>query len=174
LSDEEVEKEAQRLLLELADIGKYERRTTYVSCWHENEAESEAFWRLYCPPPSAGIAIQTTFFALNASFENDLAVEVGRVRYVDFRSRFAGVNNAIFRKRLTLNHEKEVRAVIRVDGNSEKLGITRPVELSSLLGAVVVSPFAPPWFEAVLREVMARFGVNAPIRPSELLLEPFF
>ena len=174
LSEEDVEAEAQRLLHELGDAGEHDIRMTYVSCWHENEGESEALWRLYCPPQSAGIAIQTTFSALNSSLGDDPNVQIGRVRYVDFRSRFAGVNDAIFRKRQSLSHEKEVRAVIRYVGGTEELGIARPVELCCLLKAVVVSPFAPLWFEAVLCEAMARFAVSAPIRPSELLLEPFF
>ena len=162
LSDDEVEKEARRLLHELAEIGELDRRTFYVSCWHESEVESEALWRLYCPPPSSGIAIRTTASALNASLGDDPEIEIARVSYVDFRSGFAGVNDAIFRKRRSLSHEKEVRAVIRLHAESPEQGMNRPANLSLLLKAIVVSPFAPSWFEATLREVMTRFGVNAP------------
>jgi hypothetical protein len=174
LSEEEVDKEAQRLLDELGSIGKYDLRTTYVSCWHEAEVESEALWRLYCPPQSAGIAIRTTFSALTASLEDDPSISIGRVRYIDFRKSFADVNDAIFRKRQSLSHEKEVRAVIRVLKAGRGRGIRRPVELAHLLKTVVMSPFGPPWLEAVLWETMNRFGVNAPIVASELILEPFF
>jgi hypothetical protein len=69
LSNEEIEREANRLLSELKQAGEYELRQTYVSCWHENEVESEALWRLYCPPPSAGVAISTNYRRLNDSLE---------------------------------------------------------------------------------------------------------
>lgn len=174
LSEEEVEKEAQRLLGELGSSGEHDRRTTYVSCWHESEVESEALWRLYCPPQSAGIAIRTTFSALNRSLGDDPSVRIGRVRYIDFRNSFAGVNDAIFRKRKSLSHETEVRAVIRHFEAGEDLGMQRSVELSQLLKTIVLSPFAPPRFEAVLRETMSRFGVDAETATSELILEPFF
>ena len=42
---------------------------SYVSCWHANEAESEAMWRLYCAT-DAGVALQTTYERLDASLPN--------------------------------------------------------------------------------------------------------
>jgi hypothetical protein len=71
LSNEDIRAEAEKLLRQLAESGIQDIRTSYVSCWHENEAESEALWRLYCPPPSAGIAIRTTFEALKISLGDD-------------------------------------------------------------------------------------------------------
>jgi hypothetical protein len=43
-TDEEINAEASRLLHEMELGGAYEQKTIYVSCWHENDAESEAFW----------------------------------------------------------------------------------------------------------------------------------
>jgi hypothetical protein len=57
---EQVEQEAARLLEDIRQIGEQDRRRTFVSCWHANGVESEALWRLYCPPPTMGVAIQTT------------------------------------------------------------------------------------------------------------------
>src|SRR4051794_3172724 len=42
------------------------RRMAYVSCWHMNNSESEAMWRLYCPT-NAGVALQTTYERLDRS-----------------------------------------------------------------------------------------------------------
>jgi len=61
LSDVEIETETQRLYREITAIGVREVKQTYVTCWHENTGESEALWRLYSPPPSAGVAIYTEF-----------------------------------------------------------------------------------------------------------------
>ena len=173
-TDEEVELQAQRLLREMADSGQTELRTTYVSCWHESNVESEALWRLYCPPPSPGIAIRTTYSALNMSLGDDPDISIGRVRYIDFQKGFAGVSGAIFRKRESLSHEREVRAVIHDFSDRDTLGKLRPIDLGQLIVAVIVSPFAPTWFDAILRETMSRFGVAVCTVSSELLLEPFF
>ncbi len=105
-ADDEVEGEAQRLLKEVATGGQRALRTTYVSCWHEADVESEALWRLYCPPPAPGLAVRTTYAALNESLGDDPNIAIGRVRYVDFRKGFAGINDAFFCKRQSLSHEE--------------------------------------------------------------------
>jgi hypothetical protein len=174
LSHEEVQQHAEKLLEELEAAGRLQLRTTFLSCWHESKTESEALWRLYCPPPSAGIAIRATYGALNESLGDNPDIAIGRVQYVDFRKNFAGVNDAIFRKRHSLSHEKEVRAVIRDHGHQEKTGIHRPIELNVLIDQVVISPFASDWFEFVVRDVMSKFEVSIDIVSSELILEPFY
>jgi hypothetical protein len=67
-----------------------------------------------------------------------------------------------------------VRGVIRRYDGLEEYGILMPVDLSILISTVVMSPFSPPWFEGVLRETMAHFGVQAPATRSEITGEPFF
>jgi hypothetical protein len=173
-TQDEIEAEASRLLNQLELGGSNELRTTYVSCWHENEAESEALWRLYCPPSSVGVAIRTTFGDLKLAFDEDLSVEIGRVKYLDFQTQFAGVNDSIFRKRKSLQHEQEVRAVIRDRTESKSLGISRPVNLAALANEVVISPFAPAWIESVFGDLLQRYAVSLPVKPSDLLSEPFF
>jgi hypothetical protein len=170
----EIEAEASHLLKQLELGGSIELRTTYVSCWHENEVESEALWRLYCPPNSVGIAIRTTCGDLKLAFDEDLSVEIGRVEYVDFRTEFAGVNDSIFRKRKSLQHEQEVRAVVRDRSENKSLGISRPVNLTALAKEVVISPFAPVWIESILGDLLQRYAVSLPVRVSDLLSEPFF
>jgi hypothetical protein len=144
-TDEEIKAEVGRLLEELELGGHAELRTTYVSCWHENENESEALWRLYCPPTTTGVAVRTTFGDLKLAFNDDLSVKLGRVKYVDFRSQFVGINDSVFRKRKSLQHEQEVRVVIRDRSENETLGLARPVDLDKLIKEVVISPFAPAW-----------------------------
>lgn len=55
MSDSEIEARAKDLLNQLASLNMLALRTTYVSCWHENESESEALWRLYCPLPTTAL-----------------------------------------------------------------------------------------------------------------------
>jgi hypothetical protein len=173
-SDEEVEAEAKRLVLQLEASAKAQLQSTYVSCWHENESESEALWRLYCPPPTAGVAVRTTFGDLEGVFSDDPSVSIGRVKYIDFRTEFVRVDEAIFRKRQTLSHEQEVRAVIYKYERQEDVGLNRQIKLSVLIKEVVVSPFSPAWLESILSDLMRRYDVQLPIRASELLIQPFF
>ena len=49
-SPEEVQARAEALLKELETRGQRDLHVNFVSCWHENKTESEALWRLYCPP----------------------------------------------------------------------------------------------------------------------------
>ena len=174
ISPEKLQSEAERLLKEMEALSLRQLQTSYLSCWHENETESEALWRLYCPPPSVGVAVHASFGSLNVSLGDDPAVAIGRVKYIDFRKEFAGPNDAIFRKRHSLSHEREVRAVISSRENDDALGIHRPVDLNLLIHQIVISPFASGWFEALLKETMAKFGVEIEVITSELMLEPFY
>lgn len=173
-TDEAIKAEVGRLLEELELGGHTELRTTYVSCWHENENESEALWRLYCPPTTAGVAVRTTFGDLKLAFDDDLSVTLGRVKYVDFRSQFVGINDSVFRKRKSLQHEQEVRVVICDRSENETLGLARPVDLDKVIKEVVISPFAPAWIGSIVGDLLLRYAVSVPTRSSELLVEPFF
>ena len=53
---------------EMSKIHMKARHCTYISCWHMNEFESEAMWKLYCPN-NQGVALQTTYRKLKESFQ---------------------------------------------------------------------------------------------------------
>lgn len=176
LPTDKIEAEAERLFNDFERMGEAEVKHTFVSCWYNNDIESEALWRLYCPPNSAGVAIRTDLSSLKRSLDDDYRIKYGHVQYVDFRERFAGTYDRIFWKRKSLSHEAEVRAVIQKDwySKSDDSGIVLPADLQCLIREVVVSPFAPSWFEDVLKETMAKYGLEARIRLSELAAQPFF
>jgi hypothetical protein len=174
LSTAHVEQEAARLLGEFSTLGERDRRRTFVSCWHTNTGESEALWRLYCPPPMMGVAIRTTARLLIDALGDDPQIKLGRVQYVDFRNAFAGFHDRIYWKRKSLSHEAEVRAVVQRFDAQEDLGLVMPVDVQKLLLSVVPSPFAPGWFTSLVGATMRRFNVASMVAQSELLAEPFF
>jgi hypothetical protein len=170
-----VEKEAARLLRDISLIAERERQRSFVSCWHANENESEALWRLYCSPPMPGVAIGTTSADLVDALGDDPQIRLGHVQYVDFRHGFADFHDRIFWKRKSLSHEAEVRAVILKRQLSEPpTGLFMQTDLRKLLRSVVPSPFAPGWFPSVLEATMRRYRIDAPVQASELLSQPFF
>lgn len=138
VSPERIEEEAERLYRDFEVVGKREIRNTFVSCWHANEGESEALWRLYCPPPIPGIAIRTEFGALDRALDDSFFIKFGYVQYVNFAETFAGTYDRIFWKRASLSHEAEVRGVIATDwqNKSDAPGFLVPLALSLAIDAV--------------------------------------
>ncbi len=63
----------------------YMRQLTAVNCWHLNQHESVAMWKLYIYKHQ-GIAIRSNVSKLIASFPDDknVLIHVGVVNYIDF------------------------------------------------------------------------------------------
>ncbi len=173
MSDELIEKDARRLLGDLSRAA-LEARTRLVSCWHANDGESEALWRLYSPPNTIGVAVQTTVDALWNVLADHPSGVVGRIHYLNYSQTFASLNDRIFFKRKSLGHESEVRAVLPNNRETPIRGQLVACDLKNLIFRVVVSPFSPNWFSDVLRETIARYGYDLPVQTSELLEQPFF
>lgn len=174
-SDAEIEAEALKLYKNVEENSAREITEQYVNCWHSSDVESEALWRLYCPPPAPGVCIKTTFGALDRALQSEEEIRFGHVQYIDFRKHFAGTYDRIFWKRKSLSHEAEVRAVINQEPDfSEEKGLRVPANLEAFIEAIIVSPFSPQWFENVLKRTLERFGVNVPVIASELSMEPFY
>lgn len=175
-TEKEVEEGIVRLYEDFKTLGKEELQRTFVTCWHANDSESEALWRLYCPPGTTGIAIRTHFKNIKNSINGDELVKFGFVQYIDFKKQFAGTYDRIFWKRISLKHEQEIRgvAISPMHESVERSGISISVNLSTLIEEVVVSPFSPDWFTQTLKATMKQFGLKVPISSSELLDQPFF
>lgn len=172
-TDDEVEAEAQRLLRDLESGGESSRSRTFISCWHESSHESAAMWRLYSSFLPNAVAIKTTFDALYKSLGRNPEIRIGRVRYIDLGSQFAGINDAYWRKRKSFEHEREVRAVLmaHLGGDTGKLV---PCDTDVLIKGVYVSPEAPDWFASLVKDVNRKFNVGVDVSDSEFNEEPFF
>lgn len=174
LSQEHIDSEANRLLSAFKEqsVGT---RSMLLSCWHANTGEAEALWRIYCPPSTAGVVIQSTVGRLWDASARGRGAVVGRVHYLDFRRSFSadGIYRLFF-KRMSLSHESEIRILLDNDIGSDAPGKILNCDLDALIQQVIVSPFAPPWFTNVVAGVVERFGYHFETRRSELLDEPFY
>ena len=173
LADEEVEQLANKLLGDLESAGEASRKETFVNCWHENEHESEAMWRLYSSFIENAIAVRTTYEGLYTALGRDPSISIGRVQYIDLKEHFAGVNDAFWRKRKSFEHEREVRALLVAPGCRD-LGKVVACDLDTLIEQVSVSPRAPAWFVNLVNDVNEKYGVRVKVSSSELTEEPFF
>jgi len=106
----------------------FERLFVYLNCWHMNDVESAALWRLYSENKYETIAIQTTFGKLKSEIENkwsrDGGPHITKVKY-DIENAgepignppegrlFSALSRAnIIYKRKSFEHEQELRAFI--------------------------------------------------------------
>lgn len=132
------------------------RQSTFVSCWHVNEHESEAMWHLY-GGSGGGIAIQTTYSKLVESIELQHDVYIGLVRYIDYSTGILSDVNGftpVMHKRASFAHEREVRFVWYWGSvpypDQTPSHLTMPWDLESYIEKVYVDPNAPTYyFEAV-------------------------
>lgn len=173
LSEEVIEKNAQRLLKEMEMGGEANKKITFINCWHESEQESEAMWRLYSSFLPNAVAIRTSYKRLYESLGRDPSINIGRVKYVDLNKNYAGPNDAFWRKRKSFEHEREVRALL-TDMKCEREGKLIPCDLDLLIEDVFVSPQAPEWFIHLVNDINEKFSIKMKVRKSELIEEPFF
>jgi hypothetical protein len=153
-----------------------------INCWHESPHESEAMWRLYSRETD-GIAIKTNFGSLRQSFTTSQFIRLGRINYIDYKTRFSGsgtMERPFFFKRKSFEHEREVRAVI-LDLDDENIQNFSPrydvgnyyeVDISILIHEVVVAPYAQDWFLELVQSVADRYKLKAPVVKSRLAEPP--
>jgi len=119
-----------------------------VSCWHINDYENEALWKIYTNQ-GQGIAIETTADKLEKSLTFHRKIIFDKVRYEDFgvapiekgHSHYSG-----FIKRKAFDYEKEFRAMVLLDEKDYKKGCFVEVKLDILIEKIHISPLMPKYF----------------------------
>lgn len=172
-STEEVDRQAKELLAHLTENGAMDKKSTFISCWHENERESEAMWRLYSSFLPNAIAIKTSYERLYTSLGKNPEIMIGRVKYIDYRDSFSDINSSFWRKRKSFEHEKEVRAMM-IDHKDSGVGKSVECNLETLIEEVLISPTSPQWFYELVSDINKKFELNVPVKKSELLELPFY
>lgn len=155
------------------------RSRTFVSCWHRNRAESEAFWKLY----GDTIAITTLAKRLVTAFSSAHIYDVKYITYSRDGFPVPGTLYPYFHKQTAYSHENEVRAVYDFDDlpaeaqdqarRSPGQGVHFPVDLAGLVTGIYV---APGWSSRLGSiETLARdHGLRCPVRQSHLAEPPPF
>lgn len=156
----------------------------FVSCWHLNEHESAAMWKLYSAS-GYSVAIRTKYSTL--AKELPVVANLGLVKYIDYDADFMPYGNSlhtIMHKRRSFEHEREVRAVVwelnckevapyLLKGATE-WGLEVPVEPEHLIEMVLVSPFAPPWFYGVVRAATEKVCPSLVVAGSSMSRSPLY
>ena len=175
LTSEYIQENAERLLREMSEMNKTRRSRLYVNCWHKNTMESEAMWTLYVKDLSQGIAIQTTYDRLYNAIGRENMPVIGEVNYIDYAQGTVYMQDVEWYKRKSFEHENEVRIIQeRHDVSQTCLGISLPVNLDTLIENIYVSPLAQSWFEDLANDILAKYGINKKVIPSQLNREVFY
>jgi hypothetical protein len=138
-----------------------------VNCWHLNESESMAMWKLYLSS-NEGVAVQTTYARLRDCFHlTDERVNIGLVGYIDYeKDSFSTVNmdHLYVHKRKSFEYEHEIRCLIRrypdhwTDAPLIDQGVAVAVNLDVLIENIYVAPASPPWFFDIVNSTILKFG----------------
>lgn len=160
------------------------RKYTCISCWHANEFESDAMWKLYSQSNEA-IAIQSSFGRLKKSFDDESKnVYIGKVNYIDYDKECINESclyNFVLNKRKSFIHEQEVRAVVGLADFTQikrpncdlketppDFGVNINVNLEELVEKIYISPLAPKWFADLVKKVIKRYGYDFEVNYSKL------
>ncbi|WP_394836288.1 DUF2971 domain-containing protein [Pendulispora rubella] len=143
----------------------------FVSCWHANEHESAAMWRIYLNGEE-GIAVRSTVSRLRSVLSQATdTFYLGIVRYLDYQKERVPEGDELhpfFCKRKSFDYEREVRALWRAGDRSDEVGRYVAAQLDALIEEVVVSPTAERWFEDLVRSVTEKYGLSLPIVSSSM------
>lgn len=156
----------------------------FVNCWHMNDHESAAMWRLYAKSDEA--IIQSTFQRLATSLPPQ--VYAGLVQYRDYERDFipaGNLFNSIMTKRMSFAHEREIRAVAwsrlsselggdDIRRNATAHGVPIHIDVKNLIEAIYVSPVAATWFGDVVKNILSAYSVEIEVKQSSLSETPIF
>jgi hypothetical protein len=155
------------------------REYFYASCWHGNDEESDAMWKVYTK--AEGLAIRTTYKSLVSSLTGAKeSFVVGNVRYGELPPGHTMLQ-ACMTKRTPFEHEQEVR-VIWHDERSEQSGASGdalPIctgvtcDFGKLIERVYIGPRASQWFMDAINDLLDKYGLeNVRAIPSDLSRKP--
>ncbi len=148
----------------------------YVNCWHVSAVESAAMWEVY-RGRGFGVAIRTTWSRLAESLNTQdvPAVWGERVRYVDYNVDgpvWGNVYNALFVKREAFAFEHEARLLVQSVEDDGPDGLEVHVDIPTLIGQVLVSPYEPEWVATLIAEITSDLWPEVSVVSSVLLQPP--
>jgi hypothetical protein len=196
------EKTANAFQIGFAQFFQWQKQWTYVNCWHMNEFESAAMWRLYARSEEA-ICIQSTYQCLRESLDKAPCREgdgvfLGTVEYIDYDGECVPDDwplRHVVHKRRSFAHEQELRAIVwrcpefpdratinippdtskeDYPENLPKDGIWIKLDLERLVENIYVAPASPKWFHHLVEKVVNRYGLHKPVRQSLLDASPIY
>ncbi|MCY1356729.1 hypothetical protein D9M69_431900 [compost metagenome] len=150
-----------------------------VNCWHANDRESEAMWKIY-GDNQKGIAIKTTVENLMNSIETSERIRIGKVSYTDYENpEIADLMDSInsgfgpLIKRKSYSHENEIRAFFRPLGakvtDTEFKSHSIKIDTKILIQEILISPFSQEPYGSAVKAIAKQFNIEHKVKHSKLL-----
>lgn len=155
------------------------RNEVLISCWHANDFESEAMWQLYKGDNHQTVAISIKMVNLRNALPKP--IHIGEISYVTYEKIYPTKIRA-FKKHISYEHEKEIRAVIFPENITHKvikditveqkeIGLLiKPVE-KFLQILVYISPWSDRCFRNEVKHIVAKSDWNRGNRPNPSILK---
>jgi len=174
------------MMQKIGELHKQWPRFNAINCWHINNYESAAMWKLYLKSDE-GIAIQSTYSKLKKSLIDRETVYLGKVIYLDYDTDSIDERNLLgpfVHKRRSFAHEQEIRALVTkwpifntsIDfkQNTIEHGLKIKVDLETLVEKVFVAPGAPVWFADLIKSIIVQYGFSFEVVHSKLNENPVY
>ncbi len=165
------------------------RRNFFASCWHANDYESEAMWRLYSNYQK-GLAIQTDLITLinelpdkynNKGFK--YGIQIAEVKYIDFNNPemsffHPGFIEIYLLKRKAFNYENEIRIFTQlypdwgIGPEIEDDYILLNVNLRNIIKKIIIAPNSPSWYKKLILSILEKYGYDLEVENSSLAEKP--
>ncbi|WKV12188.1 DUF2971 domain-containing protein [Marivirga harenae] len=169
------------------------KRSFIVNCWHQNDGESDAMWRLYLKS-NEGVAIQSTVRGLKAAFESsDEEVAISKVRYLDYEKdvwydkkdypvKSYNLSSPIIHKRKAFEHERELRLFAEIQDavhddyywEDNENGKFISCDLNKLIHKIILPPTSGGDVKRKVEEILGSNGKTSIIEKSSLLKPPVY
>lgn len=177
----DIHKDGSVVKKDIDDLFIKKLKSPLINCWHSNQYESEAMWKLYSYMNN-GIAIKTSTTKLsNSIILKDLEhnINIGRVKYIDYddinipltECDVDGFDSPLL-KRISYSHEHEVRAFISTSLNYDNAATYTPtakrvhIDLDTLIENIYITPYASEPYPSSVKYICQLLGV-----PSEKIVE---
>ena len=160
-----------------AGLSSKHRKTFYINCWHMNEDESLAMWKLYASHNEA-ICIQSTQDTLSRLLPR--SAWLAPVNYIDYKTDSFDLGNAVnyvFHKRKSFEHERELRAAVFLPMDPKDIvadHVVLPIDINLLIKRVFVSPTAESNFKEIVEGLLKVYRVKASVSKSAALAAPSY
>lgn len=147
------------------------KKTFAANCWHMNEQESYAMWKVYLNNQD-GVAIQSNYSRLFQCLqESTEQVYLSVVKYDD--SDWGNYIDRFLHKRNNYQYEQELRAMIIRDDLNEN-GVKIKIDLNLLIENIYISPSSPKWFLDLVNQLIDKHNFKFNVENSIMDNQPSY
>ncbi|MBI5195024.1 MAG: hypothetical protein HZA10_01735 [Nitrospirae bacterium] len=149
------------------------RKHIYISCWHINDCDSYAMWKIYSGRGGERVSIKTTARKLK---ENLNHVIISQIKYIDYGSYNipeTNLYNIFCYKRKAFDYEKELRAWF-IEPEKHNKGITRKINVDNLIEEIYIAPNTKGDLMHRIKTLLKNNRLTKPVKQSPLDDKPLY